>query len=191
VEQYRPSDGRRDVVEPRQCVFVGTTNKSAYLRDETGGRRFWPVRVGVIDTVALSRDRTQLFAEALVRFRGGSLWWPDGEFEARHIRPQQDARHEADAWEQPLLEFLVQRDRTTIHEIATEALHITTGKLGTIDQRRISCCLERLQWRRLPKDSHGRIPWGPIDVADHAARKAAFRKEAIKPSILVPEDEFA
>src|SRR5262249_27412549 len=159
TERYRPSYGRKEVIEPRQCVFVGTTNRDTYLRDETGGRRFWPVKAGAVGVNAVARDRDQLFAEAVVRYRAGGQWWPDKDFERKHIMPEQAARYEADAWEEMIGEHLKGASKVTIAQVARDALHIETPKIGTAEQRRIAAVLEQLGWKRRPKDWQGKRWW--------------------------------
>jgi predicted P-loop ATPase len=164
VERYRPSYGRKEVIEPRQCVFIGTTNRDTYLRDETGGRRFWPIKAGSIDVDSLGRDRDQLFAEAVQRYREGSIWWPDKDFEQRYIMPEQAARYEADSWEENIADFLKGVSKVTIGQVAHDGLHIDTPRIGTAEQRRIAAALERLNWKRQPKDWEGKRWWTPREA---------------------------
>ncbi len=156
VERYRPSYGHKEVIEPRQCVFIGTTNESVYLRDKTGGRRFWPVKVGTIDISALAHDRDQLFAEAAALYQQRMRWWPDAGFERQYIVPEQDARYEADAWEDALLDYLSAQGRVTVLQVAREALHIDLPKIGTAEQRRIAAALTRLNWSEGSRTGKGR-----------------------------------
>jgi predicted P-loop ATPase len=161
VERYRRSYGRKEVVEPRQCLFIGTTNKSIYLRDDTGGRRYWGVHTGTIKLDDLKRDRDQLFAEAVQLYRDGALWWPDKKFERQHIKPEQDKRFEADPWEDPIAAWLAEKtaiSEITISSLAKGALGFKDdSRIGTADARRIAAILQQEGWERGERKTTGRF----------------------------------
>jgi predicted P-loop ATPase len=164
TERYRPPYGRYEIDEPRQCLFIGTTNKELYLKDETGGRRFWPVKCISINLDRLKAIREYLLAEAVAAFKAGEQWWPDPTFEAEIIKPQQESRYDGDAWEEPIRRFLDGRLGTvSIMQIATGCLDYTEksgpyttnatpiNRLGTHDQNRIKIVLRDIGWERLDK----------------------------------------
>lgn len=45
IDRYRKPWGRCTSDNPRQCIFIGTTNNPRFLSDKTGNRRFLPVNV--------------------------------------------------------------------------------------------------------------------------------------------------
>jgi hypothetical protein len=109
-DKARMAYDRREREVPRQCVIVGTTNDSRYLRDTTGNRRFWPVSVEGFDLDALRRDRDQLWAEAAAREAEGApirldpdLWAEAAEEQdARRVEePFYEALHSALGEERP------------------------------------------------------------------------------------------
>jgi hypothetical protein len=183
VERYRPPWGRKEVHEPRQCAFIGTTNKAHYFKDETGNRRYWPVTTGNIKLDDLRRDRDQLFAEAVELYRAGVHWWPDREFEQEHIVPEQESRYEPDIWE-PLvkgyLDILHLPKRVTILQIAIEVLgyevepplikkddpqerRTPINRFTIRDQGRVGGILTHLGWE--PKRSKNERWWEPGPTA--------------------------
>lgn len=149
-ERYRPYWGRSEVNEPRQCVFAGTTNQDTYLKDATGGRRFWPIKTGVdakIDIERLTADRDQLFAEAVQALEEGDQWWPDSAFEREMIAPEQSERYTGDIWEEKIAEFVQARERITMSEVARDCLLIMPAQQTGAHEMRIAAILKELGWR--------------------------------------------
>ena len=132
---YRPPYGRLEVHDKRQCVFIGSTNADTYLKDETGGRRFWPVKCGTIDIPGLTAARAdQLFAEAMAAYRTGEEWWPKPAFEREHIQPQQASRYMANAWQEAIEQYLEHEDKVTVLQVAIGALDMKKDRVGTAEQ---------------------------------------------------------
>jgi predicted P-loop ATPase len=150
IDHYRPSYGRRSMDFPRQCVFAGTTNADAYLADETGNRRFWPVKVTGLRLEQLVRDRDQLWAEAVVRFKAGEAWWLDREVEA-FAAEEQNQRRQGDPWEEPIFDWLGRPTKTehAVAEILSGALQREVGDWTQADLNRVARCLRANGYERV------------------------------------------
>jgi predicted P-loop ATPase len=150
VDHYRPSYGVRSQDFPRQCVFIGSTNADAYLADETGGRRFWPVKVGVIDVEKLAQDRDQLWAEALAAYRKGERWWLDAEVE-KAAREEQEERRIDDPWEQHVLTWLIDKSEASVEQALQGAINMPKERHDQRARNRIAAVFKAHKWSRVQK----------------------------------------
>ena len=75
VDEYRKSYGRTTESHPRVAMFAATSETDDYLKDTRGRRRYWPLRCQAINLPALAQMRSQIFAEALARYRAGEPYW--------------------------------------------------------------------------------------------------------------------
>lgn len=151
-DRYRLPYGRRAGEYPRQCVFVGTTNRDDYLSDPTGARRWWPVVVGDVDIEALTRDRDQIWAEAVALYKQGRPWWPQTEAQRRALAGETQLREAVDPWFSPILDFLSSPRALHLQSVTTSdmltTLRIDSGRQGVREEQRVGTILRKLGWTR-------------------------------------------
>lgn len=166
TDTWRSPYARRPQQVMRQVVFAGTTNEDVFLGDPTGARRFWPVRVGRVDTKALLRDRDQLWAEASALYAQGARWWLEAEAEA-DMAVAADEFRIVDPWEPLLLAHLRSlaiTERASTSELLAKAIKKEAAAWTPHDQQRVSAIMRRLGWRQVrprgedeTKPSRGRV----------------------------------
>jgi predicted P-loop ATPase len=170
VDRFRRPYGEHIIEQPRQCVLAGTVNPAGpYLLDETGAVRFWPVTATSIDLSALRRDRDQLWAEAVSRYKAGERWWPDDGFNPRDAQEIRSETAAHDPWFDLVKEWLQRQTQSlfTAHEVLSGALDLPKERMDKIAERRIGAILRHLgyvsttvrsdgtacrRWRRKSRD---------------------------------------
>ena len=179
---YRAAFGRRTTQHPRQCIFIGTTNaESGYLRDTTGGRRFWPVETpgtgGKKSWDISDEEIKQIWAEVLVRVNKGEKLYLNKEEEAL-AKEEQIHAMETDEKEGLISEFLdmrlpvgwedkdlferrnwiameargeVERERVCTLEIWCECFGKDRSSMSRADSAAIISAFIKLGWVKEPK----------------------------------------
>jgi len=149
TDKYRPPYGNKPIEATRSNIFIGTTNDDDYLKDPTGARRFWPMKVNNIDTDAIKANRDQLWAEAVYRYFDGETCYLDSDQE-KLARKEQDKRYQQDTWEDEIRIWLDdnQVTKTTSTIICRELFNISVSHIDRKTQHRVAEIMKRLEWVR-------------------------------------------
>jgi len=148
IDRYRTPYEQYPQDHARTCVFIATTNEDEYLHDNTGGRRFWPIKCGAgIAYDLIEKIRPQLFAEAKVRFKAGEEWHLMPEITAE----EQELRRYVDEWEGIICDYLEKNlhyDSIATFDLAQQCFKIYPSELDTRTQSRINNIFRHLKWTR-------------------------------------------
>lgn len=128
-DKYRAPYERSPKEYPRQCVFAMTTNQDEYLKDETGNRRWLPIKCETQANIEwLTANREQLYAEAY--YRAIVLKETTYEFPEDETRAQQQQRQTADPREEAIYDWyftkISEYDRAqgvTANQVFAQGIH--------------------------------------------------------------------
>jgi len=190
TDKVRMAYARRATEFQRQCVFLGSTNEAEYLRDSTGGRRFWPIacRVEEIDTDRLAREVDQIWAEAKAMYDRMRQEHPNGTLPlymknpvaAAYAKDLQESRRELggedillgqiQAWlEEPIgseaglvgsEDAVVLRNEVCVLDIWVTMLGNVRDKPSSRDSREIGHALSRLSGWKALPTPRATKKWG-------------------------------
>ena len=141
---------------PRRLVFVGTTNQDEFLSDDTGNRRFLPVRVSNVNVEGIRQNREQLWAEAKKLFSDSGIQFSVAEQLATREHEQYMIK---DAWQETVSRWLnepdiitdekpIDKDYVTSIEVLKGAIGLDAKSIGRREELRISKTLQELGYKK-------------------------------------------
>ena len=151
-DNERLSYGRFSKDFPRRSIFIGTTNNDEYLKDNTGNRRYFPVKTNNCDLFKLKKEVEQLWAEAVIQYRKGGKWWLD-ESDCKDaeilntVEKIQFRKLYSDEMEWPVKEFLINKNSTTGQEVWVNVFK-GTAPFNKSDQMRVSKIIKAIGFEK-------------------------------------------
>lgn len=170
TDKARLAYGRITEEVPRQCIMIGSTNSQKYLRDTTGNRRFWPVRVQRFDVQSLAGEVDQLWAEAALREANG---------ESIRLNPKlyplataaQQMRQAEDPWLHRLEDVLGDIEGKLLAEDAWRIVGKPPGQRTQEDNERFGAALKELGFVRVKRRFGGPPQNAYVRGASHEAQE--------------------
>lgn len=173
IDTYRVPYESKSRGFKRQCALVGATNRDDWNKDDTGARRFWPVRCAEIDTAWLQDNREQLFAEAVARYRAGENYWQVPDEAAKRL--QDDAR-ERELWHEAIVQYISTRSHVTPNEILADQMSMPLKDQTKTDSGRVCSVLRLEGWVKTTQWLNGkaRSAWrrSRLEIGPEDAPKA-------------------
>ena len=155
ADRYRKPFERRVRECPRQCIFIGTTNREQFLTDKTGNRRFYPVRVRQTAQELFEHEAEikeyilQCWAEAKAKFDAGEMApYADGAL-FKEIRERQNDAVEDDWREGLIAAYLEDKRKVCILELWQKALGNDFTKPSRKESNDIVLIMQKMEgWER-------------------------------------------
>ena len=158
-DRYRMPFDRRVTDHPRQCVFIGTTNKEQFLTDKTGNRRFYPVKVNQSGYDLFDHEEEikayirQCWAEAKFLYDNGEIPPYADRRLISEIRERQQDATEDDFRVGMIQSYLDGRHETCVLELWQNALGMSEySKPAKKDSQEIGIIMQSMDgWEKQPK----------------------------------------
>lgn len=155
-DKYREPYARTTTEHPRQCIFIGTSNKEQFLTDKTGNRRFYPVNIFADRGEIYSHEKEikdeilQCWAEAKAKYDKGNLF-PVVDFSVLHLAKEaQENALEDDYRVGMIAEYLESRQMVCGIELWQKALGNRDSKPNRKESNDIVLIMQGFEgWERL------------------------------------------
>lgn len=154
-DRYRMPFDKRVTDHPRQCIFIGTTNKEQFLTDKTGNRRFYPIKISQNGYDLFDHEQEikayilQCWAEAKALYDRGEMLPYANRALISEIRQVQEEATEDDYRVGLIWSYLEHRDETCVLDLWKNALGNEFSKPTKKESQEIGIIMQGMtDWKR-------------------------------------------